>query len=101
MPLRKLSRKQKALHFKPWYTKGINISIRTEKSLKKESLRLKSEDSVKRYKKYRNTLTRVKTLAYDLYHSKKSTITKTIKRKFGKRLTKFYIGRNQREIKLL
>ena len=53
MPLRKLSRKQKALHFKPWYTKGINISIRTENNLKKESLRLKGEDSVKRYKKYR------------------------------------------------
>ena len=71
MPLKKLTRKEKRYHFKPWYTKGIKISIRTENNLKRLSLREASEEATKRYKKYRNTLTRVKTLAYNLYHTYK------------------------------
>ena len=62
-PLKKLSRKEKYYHFKPWYTKGIKISISTENNLRRLSVRLKDEEIAKQYRKYRNLLTRIKTLA--------------------------------------
>ena len=86
MPRRKLSRKEKRFHFKPWYTKGIKISIRTENILKKVSLRKKNEECVKRYKKYRNILTRVKSLAFDIFHSNKLDENQDDKRKMWKTL---------------
>ena len=86
MPLKKMSRKEKKYHFKPWYTKGIKISIRTENILKRLSLRQKEEESTNKYKKYRNTLTRVKTLAYNIYHTNKIEENKEDKRKVWKTL---------------
>ena len=50
LPLKKLSRKEKKYHFKPWYSKGIKISIRTENILKRLSVREKCEEAAKRYK---------------------------------------------------
>ena len=81
MPRKKLSRKEKKYHFKPWYTKGIKISIRTENILKRRSTKEKNEEAEKRYKKYRNLLTRIKTLAFNLYHTKKIDENKNDKRK--------------------
>ena len=86
LPLKKLSRKEKKYHFKPWYSKGIKISIRTENILKRLSVREKCEEAAKRYKTYRNTLTRVKELAYNLYHSNRIDENKEDKKKIWKTL---------------
>ena len=86
MPLKKLSRKETRYHFKPWYTKGIKISIRNENSLKRLSSREKDEEVTKRYKQYRNTLTRVKSLAYNIYHTNKIDENIKDKRKVWKSL---------------
>ena len=67
MPLRKLSRKEKKLHQKPWYTRGIIISVSTRDRLHRKSLRtMKETDNVK-YKKYRNLLTRIIAQSKDIY----------------------------------
>ena len=81
MPIRKMSRKQKKAHFKPWYTKGIRISIRTEKILRKKHMRKKDELLTTHYKKYRNTLTRIKNLSFDIFHSNIIEENKDDKRK--------------------
>ena len=81
MPLKKLSRREKQYHLKPWYTKGIKISIRTENILYRISLRERNEEATNRYKKYRNLLTRVKTLAFNKYHAEKIDENKNDKRK--------------------
>ena len=67
MPYRKLSRKEKKFHQKPWYTQGIKISVTTRDRLHRKSLRtMKEIDSVK-YKKYRNLLTRIIAQSKDSY----------------------------------
>ena len=86
MPSNKLSRKEKYYHFKPWYTKGIKISIRTENNLRRLSIRRKDEEIAKQYRKYRNLLTRIKTLAYNLYQSSKLEENKNDKRKIWRTL---------------
>ena len=67
MPLRKLSRKEKKYHQKPWYSKGIKISVNTRDRLHRKSLRTRREDDVRKYKKYRNLLSRIIALARDNY----------------------------------
>ena len=67
MPLRKLSRKERKFHQKPWYTKGIKISVITRDKLHRKSLRTKRITDVKKYKKYRNLLSRIIKISKDFY----------------------------------
>ena len=69
MPLKKLSRKQKKYHFQLWLTKGIKVNIDNRDRLHRKWLRTGREDDVKLYKKYRNLLTRIKTIAMDNFHA--------------------------------
>ena len=67
MPLKKLSRKEKKYHSKPWYSKGIKISVNTRDRLHRKSLRTGRVEDSKKYKKYRNLLSRVIAQAKDNY----------------------------------
>ena len=67
MPVRKLSRKELKFHQKPWYTKGIKISVNTRDKLHRKSLRTRKLDDVKKYKKYRNLLSRIIKISKDHY----------------------------------
>ena len=67
MPLRKLSRKEHKFHQKPWYTKGIKISVNTRDKLHRKSLRTLRVNDNKKYKKYRNLLSRIIKISKDFY----------------------------------
>ena len=71
MPLKKLSRKQKRYHSKPWITPAIKVSIRKKNKLFKLSKRKNSERITAEYKKYRNLLTGLKRRAYESYYRQK------------------------------
>ena len=71
MPLRKLSRKEKKFHFKPWISKGIKISIKNRDYMYRKSLRTKLTQDVEKYRKYRSILTKVKRLAKNLFFKNK------------------------------
>ena len=79
MPLKKLSRKEKSLHYKPWLTSGIQKSMKTRDYLQKQSFKLKTEEAEKQYKKYKNFVTRLQNLSYNSFFSNK--ITKNFKNK--------------------
>ena len=79
MPLRKLTRKQKSFFYKPWLTKGIQQSMKTRDFLQKQSIKLKTVESVKQYKKYKNFVCRIQNKSFNSFHSNK--ITKNFKNK--------------------
>ena len=79
MPLRKLTRKEKSFFYKPWITSGIQKSMKTRDYLQKQSLKLKTEESVKEYKKYKNFVYRLQKLSYNNFYSNK--ITKNFRNK--------------------
>ena len=67
-PLKKLSRKQQKLQSKPWITKGILISVRHKRKLYKSHFLAGTEIQKRFYKKYLNTLTKVKTASKKIYY---------------------------------
>ena len=67
MPLKKLSRKERKFHQKPWYTKGIKISVNTRDRLHRKALRTNRVEDDKKYKKYRNLLSRIIKISRDKY----------------------------------
>ena len=67
MPMRKLSRKERKYHQKPWYTKGIKISVNTRDKLHRKSLRTRAINDNRKYKKYRNLLSRIIKISKDFY----------------------------------
>ena len=67
-PLRMLSNKERKFRSKPWITKGIIKSIRTKNIMFKIAIQNKSEQFSNNFKKYRNTLTRVKELSKKLFY---------------------------------
>ena len=86
MPIKKLSRKEKSFHQKPWLTKGIQISIKTRNNLKRWSLELKTEETERAYKKYKNLLNRVKKQSFNNYFGQNITKNKNDKRKVWRSL---------------
>ena len=62
-PLRKLTKRERKLKEKPWITKGILTSIKSKNKLYKDSLKTKTDESIRIYKKYRNKLTHIKKLS--------------------------------------
>ena len=71
MPSRKLSRREKSFYYKPWLTSGIQKSMKTRDYLQKQSIKLKTEDSVKQYKKFKNFVNRLQNLSYNNFFSNK------------------------------
>ena len=65
--LKKLSRKQQKLQSKPWITKDILISVRHKRKLYKSHFSAGTEIQKRFYKKYLNTLTKVKTVSKKIY----------------------------------
>ena len=88
MPLKKLSRKEKKFHLKPWYSKGIKISVTTRDRLHRKSLRTGNNEDDKKYKKYRNLLTRTISLSKDLYDAEMIEKYKQDKRKVWLQINK-------------
>ena len=71
MPLKKLSRKQKCSHSKPWITKGLKISIKRKNELYK-LIKLKNIPRFAGvYKTYRNLITLLKSKAHNNYYREK------------------------------
>ena len=66
-PLRILTRKELKLKSKPWITKGILKSAKTQKKMYKKCIRRSDPTLSSEYKKYRNSLTRIKQLSKKLY----------------------------------
>ena len=71
--IKKLSRKEKTFFFKPWISSAIQVSMKTRDKLQRKSLRLKTDDSIREYKKYKNHVNRLQKIAYNNFHSKKVT----------------------------
>ena len=67
-PLIKEFRKQFKYSLKPWITKGILISIKTQNKLYRKYLKNKSEIKFKIYKMYKNKLTYLKKLSKSNYY---------------------------------
>ena len=57
-PLRKVTRKKKKLHAKPWLTRGLLKSINYKNNLFKKLYKNYDEKLLRNYKKYRNLLNR-------------------------------------------
>ena len=66
---------KKALKFvdKPWFTKGIKISITNKNRLRYKMKGKYSEEAEIYYKRYRNILANLKTKAYNMYYTEKAT----------------------------
>ena len=79
MPKRKLSRKEKSFYYKPWITSGIQKSMKTRDYLQKQSIKLKTDESVKQYKKFKNFVCRIQNISYNNFYSNK--ISKNFKNK--------------------
>ena len=71
MPLKKLSRKQKRSHSKPWLTKGLKISIKRKNELYKLTRLKNIPRFLSLYKTYRNLITILKSKAHDNYYREK------------------------------
>ena len=69
-PLKPLSRRARKLNEKPWITKGILKSIKTKNKLFKFCYKYSAANKIEFYIKYRNKLTRVKSLAKSQYYNK-------------------------------
>ena len=65
----------------PWITKGLSNSLRRQKQLYKNQLRLKNTDLVDKYKKYRNTLQKILRVSKIQYFTRKCEELKTNSRK--------------------
>ena len=66
-PLKKLSHKQQKLQSNPWITKGILISVRHKHKLYKSYFLAGTEIQKRFYKKYLNTIAKVKTASKKIY----------------------------------
>ena len=66
---------KKALKFvdKPWFTKGIKISITNKNRLRYKMKGKYSEEAEMYYKRYRDILANLKTKAYNMYYTEKAT----------------------------
>ena len=67
-PLKQLTRKQTRLRNKPWITKGLLKSVKRKQKVRKTYYINGSTDERKFYKSYCNTLTRIKTVAKQLFY---------------------------------
>ena len=69
-PLRNLTRKEIKLRSKPWITKGILRSSKTQLKMFKNCIKRKDPTLTSEYKIFRNKLTRLKQLSKKLYFQK-------------------------------
>ena len=76
-PLQNATRKQKRLFQKPWITKGLITSIKHKQRLYRTHF-LKGNSSERQfYKKYANTLTRLKNLFKKMYYKEALNVKKS------------------------
>ena len=73
-PLRKLTKRERKLKEKPWITKCILTSIKNKNKLYKDSLKIKTDESIRIYKKYKNELTHIKELSKKQYYREQTNI---------------------------
>ena len=71
-PLKKVPKKALKFITKPWFTKGIKISITNKNRLRYKLKNKYSEESEKYFKTYRNILTNLKTKAFNMYYTEKA-----------------------------
>ncbi len=71
MPLEKLSEKRKKSLQKPWITRGIQKSIKIRDKLRNKINKTKSESLYKKYKQYKNLITRLKKNSFNNYYKNK------------------------------
>ena len=102
-PIRKLSRKEKSFFCKPWITRGIRVSMDNRDRLQRKSIRLKTEEAITEYKKYKNCVTRLQKKAYNTFHSKKVTSNFHNKKKLWQSINEIsnYKKRKSLDIKCL
>ena len=75
-PLKKVSKKAMKFINKPWFTKGIKISI-TKKNKLRYKLKNKYTESAEIYfKRYRNMLTKLKIKAFNMYYGEKAALAR-------------------------
>ena len=70
-PLVRQFRKQLKYSHKPWITKGILTSIKTQNRLYEKYLKSKCETNCKTYKMYRNKLTHIKEMSKSNYYQRR------------------------------
>ena len=87
-PLKPLSRRARKLNEKPSITKGILKSIKTKNKLFKFCYKYYEANKIEFYKKYRNKLTHVKSLAKSQYYNKLLTENRSNPKKPGRYLDK-------------
>ena len=71
MPYKKLTRKEKSVFFNPWLTLGIRKSMDTRDFLHRRARKLKCEELMKEYKRYKNFVTRLQNQSYNDFFAKK------------------------------
>ena len=75
-PLIKVPKRALKFISKPWFTKGLKISIRNKNRLRFKLSKSYSEDSEKHFKRYRNILTKLKKSAFNLFYAEKAAASK-------------------------
>ena len=78
----------------PWVTKGLQNSLKTQKRLYKDHLRLKTNDSIYKYKSYRNLLNKLLRSCKLTYFSKKCVELKQNSKKLWQLINEV-IGKKQ------
>ena len=65
--------RKKSFFCRPWIPPAIRTSMENRDRLQRKSLRLKTDEAIKEYKKYKNFVTRIQKKSYDSFHSRKIT----------------------------
>ena len=73
-PLKKLPKRVLKFISKPWFTRGIKVSIRNKNKLHAKLKKRYTEDGEIYFKRYRNILTKLKFKAFNKYYSDKAAL---------------------------
>ena len=99
-PLRPRSWRERKFNEKPWLTKEILKSIRTKNKLFKSCYKCSEANKIEFYKKYRNELTHVKSLAKNQYYNKLLTKNWSNPKKTWEVLAQIIEGRSKSRNKM-
>ena len=93
-PLKKLPKRVLKFIAKPWFTRGIKVSIRNKNKLHAKLKKKYSEDAEKYFKRCRNILTKLKYKAFNKYYSDKAMLAQKISGNHGLLLMKSQSTKN-------
>ena len=98
-PLKKLPKRVLKFISKPWFTRGIKVSIRNKNKLHAKLKKRYTEDAEIYFKRYRNILTKLKFKAFNKYYSDKAALAKKISANHGLLLMKLQSVKNGNTLK--